>query len=312
MALNFDIAPAVLHTVAPPFVSPQLGLPKMADGRIPKAQAWASQYSSTTAASSFPILDLSQGVPKDAPHPSLLTSLSSTSSDPSSARYGSILGESSFREAFAQEICHVYDLKEGEVEAEDVGITAGCNMAFLVLLSVLCPPGSKVLMPLPAYFNAGMALSLKSVEPVYIPCDPAEAFRPDIAAARAALVKAGQEHGIRMIFLISPNNPTGTILSPEELEEWYDLAKEHRVALVLDETYRDFVEGIEGARGVPHRLWKRPDWRGTLISLGSFSSQYSASFSRSDRTARSCGADRQRDIGYRAIVWAVSSPPLSY
>lgn len=78
-----------------------------------------------------------------------------------------------------------------------------------------------------------------------------------------------------MIVLITPNNPTGAVYSPAKLEEWYDLAKEYKVALVIDETYRDFVEGEGegGERGWPHRLFERSDWRDNLISLGSFSSE---------------------------------------
>ena len=49
---------------------------------------------------------------------------------------------------------------------------------------------------------------------------------------------------------------------------------------MLDETYRDFVvqdpeEADEAERGIPHTLFDLPDWRDTLVSLGSFSSMSS-------------------------------------
>lgn len=77
-----------------------------------------------------------------------------------------------------------------------------------------------------------------------------------------------------MIVLVSPSNPTGTVYTNEEIKQWYDLAREYKVALVLDETYRDFVEGESRERGLPHRLFEEPDWRSTLVSLGSFSKGY--------------------------------------
>lgn len=150
-------------------------------------------------------------------------------------------------------------------------------MAFLVLVMVLCPPGSKALMPLPAYFSQSMSLSLQSVEPIYIPCLPSRGFKPSREAARRYL-EADADAGareIRMIVLVTPSNPTGGIYTPEELRGWYDLAKEFGVALVLDETYRDFVDPRpEEMREPPHDLFEIEGWQDTLISLGSMSSTF--------------------------------------
>lgn len=213
---------------------------------------------------------MSQGVPGTPPHPSLTSALARVASDPSAARYGPILGEPALRAALAVETNVLYGStssstsSSSSVTAADIGITTGCNMAFLVLLLALCPPGSSVLLPAPAYFNYGMSMSLQNIRPVYIPSDPSAGFAPSLCAARAALEKGGN---IRMVLLTHPSNPTGATLPPKRLEEWYDLAKEFGVALVLDETYRDFVE----AR--PHTLFDDESWRDTLISIGSFSSE---------------------------------------
>jgi aspartate/methionine/tyrosine aminotransferase len=72
---------------------------------------------------------------------------------------------------------------------------------------------------------------------------------------------------VRAIALVTPNNPTGAEYPPALLEAFFDLAREAGVALVLDETYRDFHSG----EGAPHELFRRPDWAETLIHLYSFS-----------------------------------------
>jgi aspartate/methionine/tyrosine aminotransferase len=236
---------------------------------IPRAQAWAATYRSSTRSTSQPVLDLSQGVPRLAPHPLLLEALAKTSSDPTSARYGPILGEPSLRSALAHEFNDLYHLSRG-LTKEEIGITTGCNMAFLVLLMVLCPPGSKAMLALPAYFNQSMSCSLQSVTPVYIPCLPNENFKPSIQGARKYLEKDSKKE-IRMITLVTPSNPTGTVYTPEELLEWYNLAKEFKVALILDETYRDFVG--DGRESAPHKLFELDGWGETLISIGSMSSE---------------------------------------
>ena len=182
------------------------------------------------------------------------------------------MGESSLRSAVAEEIRLKYRLDAKQVVADDVCITTGCNMAFLNLLMAVCPPGSAVLLPLPSYFSHTMSLSLQSLKPVYIPCLPDSTFTPSLDAARAYLSDPKGERP-RMITLVTPNNPTGAVYEPEELKKWYDLAKEFKIALVVDETYQDFVEGPGGeVGGWPHRLFEEEDWRGTLVSLGSFSS----------------------------------------
>lgn len=235
-------------------------------------------------------MNLAQGVPKDSPHPILLSALAQYAADPNSAGYGTILGEPLLREALAKEFNLMYRLPTATATATDqdgigmmegsgikrseISITTGCNMAFLVLVMVLCPPGSKALMPLPAYFSQSMSLSLQSVEPIYIPCLPSSGFKPSLPAARRYL-ETDKERGIRMIVLVTPSNPTGAIYTPQELEEWYDLAKEFGVALVLDETYRDFVDARpENEREAPHDLFKVEGWQDTLISIGSMSSAY--------------------------------------
>lgn len=90
---------------------------------------------------------------------------------------------------------------------------------------------------------------------------------PSIASAREIL-SSDSKVKARGIVLVSPNNPTGAVYTPEALREWYALAQEYGIPLILDETYRDF------AGGVPHNLFAEPDWRDTLISIGSFSSEF--------------------------------------
>lgn len=143
----------------------------------------------------------------------------------------------------------------------------------------LCPPHtSSILLPLPSYFNHAMSLSLQSVDPAYLPCDPASGFAPSIDAARAILAAGPQikkdasgERKVhpRAIVLVTPNNPTGSTYSPERLKEWLELAREYGVPLILDETYRDFA----GEGGAPHGLFGEEGWRDSLITLGSFSSE---------------------------------------
>lgn len=111
-----------------------------------------------------------------------------------------------------------------------------------------------------------MTFQMLQIKPVPLVLSPEAHFVPDVAKA-SALITART----RAIVLVSPNNPTGQVYSPATIDAFADLAKENGIALVLDETYRDFVQPLDTA---PHSLFFRPDWSRYLISLFSFSKSY--------------------------------------
>jgi aspartate/methionine/tyrosine aminotransferase len=179
---------------------------------------------------------------------------------PETHLYGPVLGLPALREAIAVGWSARYG---GEITEADVGITAGCNQAFCAMMATLAGPGDAVMLPVPWYFNHKMWLDMAGVAAVPLPCGPDMA--PDIDAARALMAP-----NVRAIVLISPNNPTGAEYAPALIAEFAALARAHGVALVVDETYRDFRAG----EGRPHELFADPDWRDVLIHLYSFSKAY--------------------------------------
>jgi aspartate/methionine/tyrosine aminotransferase len=86
---------------------------------------------------------------------------------------------------------------------------------------------------------------------------------PDAAAARIG-------PRTRAIVLVSPNNPGGVEYPAQLVRAFFELARSRGLALVLDETYRDF----DSRSGAAHDLFADPDWDDTLIDLYSFSKAY--------------------------------------
>ncbi|MEX1108472.1 MAG: aminotransferase class I/II-fold pyridoxal phosphate-dependent enzyme, partial [Dongiaceae bacterium] len=66
---------------------------------------------------------------------------------------------------------------------------------------------------------------------------------------------------------ISPNNPTGALYPAETIRAFFDLVRERNIALVIDETYRDFL----GREGRSHDLFHDANWPEALVHLYSFS-----------------------------------------
>jgi aspartate/methionine/tyrosine aminotransferase len=206
-----------------------------------------------------PLVDLSQAVPGYPPALELRRYLGELLLDPAVHGYTPILGLPALRENYA---AHLADFYGAPVAPGEVGITSGCNQAFCLALMSLAKAGDQVILPRPHYFNHDMWLRMQGIEPVSLDFRPGSGAIP---AAQDAARLIGPK--TRAIVLISPNNPTGAVYPPETIHAFYELARQRGIALILDETYKDFLP--EGAR--PHDLFSDPDWRGTLVHLYSFS-----------------------------------------
>ncbi|HWE46348.1 MAG TPA: aminotransferase [Caulobacteraceae bacterium] len=207
-----------------------------------------------------PLIDLCQAVPGYPPPRVLIEHIASALTDPQTHRYTDIAGLPTLRSALAADIARVYGADS--VAAANVLITAGCNQAYCLTTLALAKAGDEIVLPLPCYFNHRQWLEMNGVTPRFVPFNPESDGVPGLRAIEAAI---GSK--TRALVLISPNNPTGAIYPPAFLEAAFDLCRAANIALVLDETYRDFLP----ADGAPHDLFRGRDWASTLVHLYSFS-----------------------------------------
>ncbi len=228
---------------------------RVIDSPITQVGRWKSNASREP-----PLLDVSQAAPTYPPAQELRDHIASQAQSPATATYTDQQGVPELRVALARALTADYD---APVAAEHVAVTAGCNQAFCLAMMALTEPGDEVLLPLPSYFNHDMWLRSQDVRPVYLEPGPDMMPNPDDAAA--AVTPA-----TRAIVLVTPNNPTGAVYPPDLLERFFELARSRGLALVIDETYREFREHSDPA----HRLFARSDWSDTLIHLYSFSKAY--------------------------------------
>lgn len=237
-------------------LTPNPLLAAVAEPPIAEAHGWIR---GRTFPADKPLIDVAQAVPGYPPPPALTAHLAGVIGEPRLARYTEIVGTAELRRALAQDINAVY---AGDVAAGDLLISAGCNQAFCLATLALAGPGDEVLLPLPYYFNHQMWLEMVGVRAVHLPFRPDRGGVPDPEDAAARITPR-----TRAIVLVTPNNPTGAVYPPEAIAAFHDLARAHGLALVLDETYRDFLP----TDTAPHDLFRRPDWRDNLVHLYSFS-----------------------------------------
>ncbi len=208
-----------------------------------------------------PLINVSQAAPVDPPPDQLRQVIAEAAlSEPQAHLYGPVLGRPELRAEVARQWCDAYG---GRIEAAQVAITSGCNQAFAAAIAGLCGEGDEVILPTPWYFNHKMWLDMQGVASVPLPAGAG--LLPDPDQAEALITDR-----TRAISLVTPNNPGGVEYPADLVQAFFDLARRHGIALIVDETYRDF----DARSGAPHALFQDPDWHDTLIQLYSFSKAY--------------------------------------
>ncbi|WP_306113937.1 MULTISPECIES: aminotransferase [unclassified Roseovarius] len=225
---------------------------------VMEARRWLE---GVTFAPDRPLINVSQAAPVDPPPEPLRQVIADAAvNTPEAHLYGPVLGMPDLREEVAQQWSAAYG---GTVTAANVGITSGCNQAFCAMIATLCAEGDEVILPTPWYFNHKMWLDMVGVTSVPLPAGAG--LLPDPEQAAALITDR-----TRAISLVTPNNPGGVEYPADLVRAFFDLARSRGIALIVDETYRDF----DARSGAPHDLFADPDWDDTLIQLYSFSKAF--------------------------------------
>jgi len=125
------------------------------------------------------------------------------------------------------------------VASNQIVLTASTSEAYSLLFKLLCDPGDTVLAPRPSYPLVEHLAELDGVSLDYYGLDYHGRWAIDVHALGDKLsVPAGNR--VRAIVTISPNNPTGSVVTDAELEALASLAREHHLALVADEVFADY------------------------------------------------------------------------
>lgn len=208
-----------------------------------------------------PLINVSQAAPVEAPHPDMRRAMAdAVLNDDDVHLYGPVLGHPALRDELAARTARIYG---GTISGAQVSITSGCNQAFASAIASLCDEGDEVIVPVPWYFNHKMWLDMSGVKTVPLKCE--EDMMPDPWDAAKLITPR-----TRAIVLVTPNNPTGVEYPDDLITAFFDIAKSRGIALIVDETYRDFHSSTDA----PHSLFKRDGWDNTLIHLYSFSKAY--------------------------------------
>src|SRR5262249_38937011 len=135
--------------------------------------------------------------------------------------YTSAAGSAELRKAIA---------KLEEVDADEVQVVTGASEALLILFFLAAEPGANVILPNPGFpANAALAESLGISIRYYSLCAERH-FRPDLDEIRRLA-----DRDTRLLLVNSPHNPTGAVLSEEEMQILHDFCADRSIWFVSDE-----------------------------------------------------------------------------
>ncbi|MEC8306767.1 MAG: LL-diaminopimelate aminotransferase [Chlamydiota bacterium] len=167
--------------------------------------------------------------------------------------YGSERGSESLRQAIAQEVY------QGKIDVNSISISDGAKCDLHRLQSLIGVQSSIGVQDpaYPVYVDGSLLQGTKRILP--LPCNKENNFFPDLEKA---------PH-LDVLYLCSPNNPTGMVAPREQLEGLVRYAQDQQTLIIFDRAYSDFINDPL----IPKSIYEIEGAEEVAIEVGSFSKQ---------------------------------------
>ena len=155
-----------------------------------------------------------------------------------------------------------------ELTRDQILPTTGGSEALQAVFATILDDGDEVVIPEPFYPNYHTSVTLAGATIHPVPTYVEEGY----FYADRERVEACINERTRALFVTNPGNPTGAVLTPEQLKLMLDIAKEHNLFIVCDEVYREFVYAGEPLlSGLQY-----PGYEDNVVVIDSVSKRFSA------------------------------------
>lgn len=207
-------------------------------------------------------LSLGQGVPSFATPAGVIATITKTlQTNPACGKYTLQTGMLELRDRIGRLLLEEQGLR---IDPErEICLTVGAMEGLLATLMSLVDPGDEVILPTPTYASYFEQIHLTGGRPVSAPLNPDWSL--DLEAITRAITPK-----TRALMLCNPGNPTGNVISDQEVLALCELAAKHNFVLVVDATY-DYLVYNGNPPLNPLRL---PQYRNHVVSVSSLSKKY--------------------------------------
>jgi aspartate/methionine/tyrosine aminotransferase len=129
---------------------------------------------------------------------------------------------------------HLSGRHSQKVDPRNVIVTPGAKMMIFSIIQSIVDPGDEVILPDPSYPAYEAAIRAASGTPVPVRLEESKEFRFDLKELARQITSR-----TKMIVLNSPQNPTGGVLTLDDLRKVADLARKHDLLILSDEIYSE-------------------------------------------------------------------------
>ena len=172
------------------------------------------------------------------------------------------LGIEPLRQAIADNIRHYGG---ADYATDEIMITPGGQQGMFIIALSLLNPGEEIIVPCPGYNPYQQAAEMSDAVVRKVPMTMATNF-----TLTAKMVEEHVTSNSKILVLINPNNPTGTVTPPDEVRKIAELAKKHDLIVISDEIYARLTFGNNTV--VP--VASLPGMKDRTITLSGFSKAY--------------------------------------
>jgi aspartate/methionine/tyrosine aminotransferase len=153
-----------------------------------------------------------------------------------------------------------------DVPISQIMVTVGAKQAIFTAMLCTIDPGDEVLIPDPYWGSHASMVEIAGGKPISVPMRYEEGFRIDTDKMKEMVTPK-----TKMIVLSSPHNPTGMVISKEEIESVVDICTRNEILAMADEIYEKMV--YDGARHFS--IGSFPGMEDLAITVNGFSKPYS-------------------------------------
>ena len=175
--------------------------------------------------------------------------------------YAPVPGIWDLRVAIAE---HLASRHPQKIDPRHVIVTPGAKMTIFSIIQSIVDPGDEVICPDPSYPAYEAALRTAGATPVGVKLEESKAFRFDLNELARRITPR-----TKMIVINSPQNPTGGVLTADDLRRVVDLARRHDLLILADEIYSEIYYGDR-----PASILDLPDVLDRVLFVNGFSKIY--------------------------------------
>lgn len=174
-------------------------------------------------------------------------------------QYAPLSGIQPLREIIAQKTSDLYGISYHP--DQEVTIVSGATEALYAAITAVVQTGDEVILLEPNYDSYEPAVRLNGGIPVYVTLTPENNYQIDWSVVKAKITEK-----TKLILLNTPHNPTGTVMSKDDLEQLAAIVKDTNIFIVSDEVYEHII--FDG-----HNHWspiRHPELQKRTFVCGSF------------------------------------------